>query len=84
MGFDELLEPEHDARALQRRNGTPAGQRILRGGDGIAGLVRAGEMDVQPVRARRRVEDGASPAVRHGPAFAVNEISKNLHFRYIL
>ena len=53
---EQLLEPEHEARALQRRRAAPGGRRLLRGRDRGVDLGRARQAELRRLLAGRRIE----------------------------
>ena len=74
--LEQRLEPEHDARARQRRGRRPAGKRGLRGLDGARDFGGGRERDAAAQRAGRRRVDVAEAAGRAGRAFAADPVGE--------
>jgi hypothetical protein len=79
MRFEQLLEPEHQARALERRGVAPRRERSFRSGDGGIDFSSACGWHASRHPALRRIEYvGESPARASG-ALTIDEMRQPAH-----
>jgi hypothetical protein len=77
--LEELADAEEHVRALGKRCGAPAGQRLLRRLDGLRDFLRRGEIDLVCLLARRRVVHGSGSSRLAGDDLAADPESDPLH-----